>query len=54
MDEQIAVMESERATQEEVVSKIKEELEEINQRTRQTDIKVEQVAARHEELRVNT
>ena len=54
MDEQIAARESERTAQEEVVSRIKDELEEINQRSRQTDIKVEQVAARHEELRVKT
>ncbi len=54
MDEQIAARESERTAQEEVISRIKDELEEINQRSRQTDIKVDQVAARHEELRVNT
>ncbi len=51
--EQIAVRESERTAQEEVVSKVKAEHDEIMQQGRQIDFKVEQVSARVEELRVS-
>ena len=54
MEEQIAIGESERTAQEEVVSKVQAELNDIQHRSGEIDTKVEQVSARVEELTVST